>query len=224
MTTRTIRIPWPGRRLAVTAGAAIILALTLVLAGCTSGGGNQAEHAQQNAGVNLLEQNQPLPIFPSSAMRQELIQIEAIQALGTPTTTFFFPPGQGPGTGAGPIKVCPSQGEPIPNTASLSNPLQMQGNGNGNIAVSQMDPNGTYAPASSSGTYVLCVTPSGGVKLTYWEGDVFAESGTAVWNASTRQIEDTGPSRLPACTRQTATAGDGTGLKDGTSYYHCTKT
>jgi len=223
MTTRTIRIPWPGRRMTLALAALSATALAVTTAGCTSANGNNTEHAQQIAGVNLLEQNQPLPIFGTSAMRQELIQIEAIQALGTPTTTFFFPPGQGPGTGAGPIKTCPSQGEPIPNTASLSNPHQVASNGNGAV-IDQMDPNGTYAPASSSGTYVLCVTPGGGVKLTYWEGDVFAESGTAVWNATTRQIEDAGPSQLPACTRQVAASGDGSGVSAGTSYYHCTKT
>lgn len=133
----------------------------------------------------------------------------------------------GPGiAGSKPFKVCPNQGEPIPNTVSLSNPHQpYQGpvNTDGGDVVDQMDPNGTYAPTSSSGTYVLCLTPSGGTKLTYWEGDVFAESGAAVWDSTTTSITDIGPSGLPVCTVETAHKGDGSGVNDGTKYYHCVK-
>jgi len=198
------------------------------VAACTSSSnGNAAESTAQQAGTNLIEQNQPLPIFPTSAYRLNAITIEAIQALGTPTTTFFFPPGMGPGVaGSKPFKTCPSQGEPVPNTTSLSNPLQPY-NGpqttDGGIAVAQMDPNGTYAPTSSSGTYVLCVTSSGTPKLTYWEGDVFTESGAAVWDSATASITDVGPSELPVCTVEVAHAGDGSGVKAGTRYYHCVK-
>jgi hypothetical protein len=219
-----IHLTIPGR---VKRGAVLVLAalgLVAILAACTSSSnGNAAEHAAQGASTNLLETNQPLPIFPSSAMRGELITIEAIEALGSPTTTFFFPPGAGPSSGAKPIKTCASDGEPVPNTASLSNPLQLTGNGNGNISVAQMDPNGTYAPTSSSGTFVLCDTAGGGTKLTYWEGDVYAESGTAVWNTGTSSIQDVGPSELPVCTVKSSDGNDGTGLKSGQTYYHCVK-
>lgn len=208
--------------------AALVGTAGISVAACTSSNnGNAAEGAAQQAGTNLLEQNQPLPIFATSQYRYETIEIEAIQALGSPTTTFFFPPGMGPGIpGSKPFKVCPSQGEPIPNTVSLSNPLQPY-NGNqttdGGDVVDQMDPNGTYAPSSSSGTYVLCLTAAGSTKLTYWEGDVFAESGAAVWDQTSASITDIGPSELPVCTIEVAHAGDGTGAKAGTKYYHCVK-
>ena len=209
--------------------AAVVMAVLLAvgIGACTnSGGGNAAEGAAQGASTNLLEQNQPLPIFPTSALRQNLIEIEAIQSLGSPTTTFFFPPGGSPNSGAAPIASCPSQGEPIPNTASLSNPHKpYQGpiTTDGGIAVDQMDPNGIYAPTSSSGTYVLCVTSSGGVALHYWEGDVYTTSGSAVWNAATHEVQQVGPSQLPVCTVKQAADGDGTGLKAGSPYYHCVK-
>ena len=204
---------------------AALLALGLV--GCTGGGGgNAAEGNTQNQDTNLLEQNQPLPVFPTSQLRQNLIEIEAIQSLGTPTTTFFFPPGASASSGTTPIAVCPSQGEPIPNTVSLSNPHKpYQGpiTTDGGDVVDQMDPNGTYAPASSSGTYVLCVGANGQVVLHYWEGDVYTVSGTAVWDAATHSVQQVGPSQMPVCTILHAQDGDGTGLKAGTAYYHCAK-
>lgn len=212
---------------ALAAGALVIVAGASVAACTSTSNGNAAEGVAQQAGTNLIEQNQPLPIFPTSQYRYETIEVEAIQALGSPTTTFFFPPGMGPGVaGSKPFKVCPSQGEPIPNTTSLSNPLQPY-NGpqttDGGAVVGQMDPNGTYAPTSSSGTYVLCLTASGSSKLTYWEGDVYAESGAAVWDQTSASITDIGPSELPVCTVEVAHAGDGSGVKAGTRYYHCVK-
>lgn len=214
--------------------AVIGIALMLSTASACSGGssnGNASEGAAQQAGTSLVEQNQPLPIFPTSAYRLELIVIEAIQALGTPTTAFFFPEGttvvnvNGKQTfSAPPMKTCGAQGEPIPNTASLSNPqAPYQGSintGPDDPVVGQMDPNGVYTPQSSSGTYVLCVSTTGGLKLTYWEGPVFDESGSAIWSDTTG-ITDVGPSALPACTVLTARAGDRTGLTAGARYYHC---
>lgn len=198
-------------------GAAIALTVT----GCSNQNGNVTEHNDQLAGTNLLVNNQPPPIFGTSAIRQEVIEIEAIEALGSPTTTFFYPPGASPATGAKPFKSCPSEGEPIPNTTSLTNPTQVAPGHD--VPIDQMDPNGIYTPTASSGTFVLCLTPGGGTKLTYWEGDVFAESGAAVYDAATAQIVDVGPSQLPVCTLNTSNGSDGTGLQDGTRYYHCVK-
>ncbi len=196
-----------------------VAALLVGVAACTTTpNANNVEHAQANAGIDLILSNQPVPIFPTSAIRGELVQIEAIEALGTPTTTFFFPPGTPPGKGVSPVKTCASQGEPVPNTASLTNPLQATSGGE---VVGQADPNGTYTPQASSGTFVLCVTPGGGTKLTYWEGDVFTESGAAAWNTSTGQIDDIGPSQLPICTKQVSN-GTG-GIPNNTAYYHCVK-
>jgi hypothetical protein len=217
-----------------TAALFIGLASTLAGCGCSSGSSTQAnavatEGSQAAAGINLILQNQPVPIFDSSAMRAEMVTIEAIQALGSPTTAFFFPPGQGPGVaGSHPFKSCPAEGEPIPNTASLDNPLQgtqiTSGTaGNSSVAIDQMDPNGTYVPASSTGTYVLCDNANGSYTLTYWEGDVYDQTGTAVWDQSTLMVNTVGPDELPVCVVVHATAHDGTDLQVGTPYYHCTK-
>jgi hypothetical protein len=220
-------------RAAIGVAAGVPLLLCCAFSCGNSSNGNAAESSAQGTDTSLQEQNQPLPIFPTSAYRQELIEIEAIEALGSPTTTFFFPPNSVVVTSSGtkflapPIKMCSSQGEPVPNTASLSNPLQVvtqdsSGNGiQGSAVVGQMDPNGGYVPNSSTGTDVLCDAANGGSRLAYWEGDVYAESGTAVWS-DTEGIVDVGPSALPVCVIRVAVGGDGSGVKAGTRYYHCT--
>jgi hypothetical protein len=206
----------------LTAAAAVILFIFTGASACSSGSGQaqSTESGQAAAGINLILSNQPVPIFPTSELRRNLTEVEAIQALGTPTTSFFFAPGAATaGPGAHPIKVCTSQGEPIHATDELSNPQQTAGYQN-DTTIGQMDPNGIYA-GDSSGTYVLCLDASGTAKMAYWEGDVETESGTAVWNSTTGMIQDVGPSQLPVCSLKTAQSGDGTNLKAGTSYYHC---
>ncbi len=197
-----------------------ITALALAAACTHPGNANNIEHAQANAGLDLILSNQPVPIFPSSALRQNLIEVEAIQALGTPTTSFFFPEGTTIVSGkftAPPFKSCASQGEPIHATDNLTNPQQVTSGGE---VVGQADPNGIYS-GPSAGTYVLCDTPYGTAKMAYWEGPVFAESGAAVWNAATGQLDDVGPSQLPVCVKETSNGSDGSGLAAGIAYFHC---
>lgn len=218
----------PGWRLssAVTIVIAAAIAVPAAIA-CTTPNANNTEHQAANSGVNLLLQNQPVPIFATSELRQNMIEVEAIQALGAPTTTFFFPEGTTvvnvsgkPAYSAPPFKVCPSQGEPIHATDSLTNPLQVTSGGE---VVGQMDPNGTYQ-GPNNGTYVLCLTASGNKKMSYWEGPVETESGVSVWNQDGgpgNQIQDIGPSQLPVCAKHVAQDGDGSGVQAGTEYYHC---
>lgn len=207
---------------AVTAAGVLVAGLSL--AACSGApNSNSVEHSAANAGIDLLLTNQPVPIFPTSALRANAIEVEAIQALGSPTTSFFFPEGTVIVNGkysAPPFKICPSQGEPIHSTDSVTNPEQVTTN---NAVVQQMDPNGIY-PGVSSGTNVLCVKANGQPEMSYWEGPVETESGAAIWNPDGgpgQQIVDIGPSKLPVCTLMHATSGDGTKLPDGTTYYHC---
>lgn len=206
---------------AAAALAAVVVMATM--AACTTQNANNTEHQAANSGVNLLLASQPVPIFPTSELRQNMIEVEAIQALGTPTTSFFFPEGTtvvGGKYTAPPFKVCPSQGEPIHATDSLTNPTQVTTSG---AVVDQMDPNGVYS-GPNSGTYILCVTASGGKKMSYWEGPVETETGVAIWNQDGgpgNQIQDVGPSQLPVCVKKTAHTGDGSGIQDNTEYFHC---
>lgn len=83
--------------------SALLIAAGLVtsLAACTSGSSpndatnaaSSAEAQQAGAGLDLIFTNQPDPVFPTSAWREQLMEVEATEALGTPTTAFFFPPG-----------------------------------------------------------------------------------------------------------------------------------
>ncbi len=219
------------------AAAGIALAACLLTAGCTSGdtstadntaNANTAETANAGAGLDLIFTNQPAPIFATSAYRQQLIEVEAVEALGTPTTEFFFPPGWN-GSNSHPFKVCTAQGLPIPNSTSLTNPEEIVqdpfGGGyqmnNGGIDKPQADPIGVYAPTTGLGTYVTCLGKGGTLNVTEWEGDVFSESAPAIWNSSTQMVQDIGPGALPVCTLMTSRKGDHSGVPAGTTYEHC---
>lgn len=220
---------------------AILFAFALIagLAACSSSDNSQpvdqtsaaasSEAANAGAGLDLIFTNQPAPVFATSAYRQEFIEIEAVEALGTPTTAFFFPPGWA-GNGSHPFKVCPAQGLPIPNSTQLDNPSEIvqdpYGGGyrlnNGGLVKPQADPVGVYTPTTGTGTYVSCVGKGGSLDASYWEGDVFAESAPAIWNTTEGMIQDIGPARLPQCTAVTASATyNPLKLQLGTSYEHC---
>lgn len=184
------------KTLAVGGGIAGAAVLAVSLAACTAGGsvsaGQQQENRQQSADTNSLEANQPIPHFNYSQIRQTLIDAETISADGTQTTSFFFQMGN-----QDPVYSCPSLGEPVANSASLSNPSQAQWNTSGTNTVAsavtgQMDPDGVYAPSSSSGTYVICIGSSGKKYLQYWEGNVLTVSAGAEWDESTHSVKVTG--------------------------------
>lgn len=168
--------------------AAVIAAASL--AGCTgsSSNGQQQENQQQQQDTTSLETSQPIPHYDYSQIRQTLIDAETISANGTQTTSFFFQMGD-----PDPVYSCPSLGEPVANTAQLSNPQQpYQGpvdTGADDPVVGQMDPDGIYAPTSSTGTYVICVNSAGQKYLQYWEGDVMTVSAAAEWNSATHSLQ-----------------------------------
>lgn len=220
------------------AAAGVTLAACLIVAGCTSSGtgtannntakANAAETANAGAGLDLIFTNQPAPVFATSAYRQQLIEVEAVEALGTPTTEFFFPPGWN-GSGSHPFKVCTAQGLPLPNSTSLTNPEEIvqdpYGGGyqlnNGGIDKPQADPIGVYAPTTGTGTFVTCLGKGGTLDVTESEADVFSESAPAIWNQSEQMVQDIGPGELPICTLTTSHAGDHSGIKAGVTYEHC---
>jgi hypothetical protein len=166
--------------------------LLLTLTACDGyPSGDRVEAGQQADITGALVGHQPIPdVGGYSQMRQNLIEIERAEALGVQTTSFMFNRAS-----PDPIQSCPSIGVPIPNTASLSNPHQVVwGNGGGSGVVDQMDPNGIYVPASSSGTFVQCVGPDGHVAPAYAEGEVQSVFGPATWDRATHSIVLTGPS------------------------------
>lgn len=169
--------------------AAAILAVSVAACTASSSNGQQQENRQQQNDTTSLEASQPIPHYNWSQIRQTAIDAENIAANGAQTTSFFFQMGD-----QDPVFSCPSIGMPVPNTAELSNPDQVvtqdaNGNGiSGSATIGQMDPDGIYAPSSSSGTYVICVNASGAKYLMYWEGDVMTAAAGAEWDAAKHQI------------------------------------
>lgn len=192
------------RLAAVVAAAGIVLSV----AACASSGpsapsGTSQESNTSNQDLNTYEQAQPAPHFNYSVIRQELTSIEASQALGENTTSFFFG-GGAIGKGNGPIFSCPSVGQPVANTAELTNPQkvvedQNVGQYGTGLTIGNIDPNGIYPPTNSTGTNVMCRNSKGADYLVYWEGFVMAVNGSAYWDAATGQVVPTGAVNMPSC-------------------------
>ena len=177
-------------RKTIAGGIAAVAIAALSLTACTQSGntGQAAENQAQQHDTTSLVNDQPIPHFNYSQIRQTLIDAETIAADGTQTTSFFFQMGL-----PDPVFTCPSLGMPVANTAQLSNPQQVVGTGNSNaVTTGQMDPYGIYAPAASTGTYVICVNSSGARYLEYWEGDVMTVTSAATWNKTTHTITVSG--------------------------------
>jgi hypothetical protein len=198
------------KKIILAIAGAVVLALGLAACSHASNpSGQQQENQQQQSDTNTYETNQPIPHFQYSDYRQTAISVEAIQALGEQTTSFFFNLGV-----RNPIFSCPSLGSPFPNTAELSNPDQVENDGypqgGAAVTIGQMDPNGVYSPSSSSGTYVICVNARGQQYAQYWEGDVDSVSGPATWDDATGQIVVTGQPTMPKCAVTATTTASGT--------------
>lgn len=187
-------------RKTIPAAMATIAIVIIALAGCTSG--NPSGAVQEQRDSNNIEKtfllNQPPPHFSHSDIRATAISIEAIQALGEQTTSFFFNQGV-----KNPIFSCPSLGEPVASTTQITNQQQVESlavphSQGAAVTIGNMDPNGIYA-GDSTGTYVLCVNASGTPYAQYWEGFVDSVSGPARWDAAKGQIIVTGAPTMPTC-------------------------
>lgn len=177
--------------------ALVASVLTLSACGYTPTA-NDREANQQEASDAQQAINQPTPAFNFSQWRQNLIEIETAEAKGVQTTSFIM----GTQVNPDPIMVCPSVGVPLPISASLTNPEQLdsryinQGGGTGGNWVSgtvgQKDPNGVYM-GTGAGTFVICIGADGAALPVYAEGDVHTVFGPAVWDYTKHAIKITGP-------------------------------
>lgn len=172
----------------------ITLAAITLLAALTAGCTQESEALREDreaaeANLNRLNDTQPVPEFPWTQIRQNLIEINRAQAETTQTTSFFFNMGV-----VGPISSCPSIGFPIPTTAQLTNPKQAAraGRDGSRFVVDQAEQTGIYT-GDSTGTYVICVNAQGDAFAQYWEGFVATVSGPAEWDSDTQQIRLVGP-------------------------------
>jgi hypothetical protein len=161
--------------------AAVPVAFLVVgLAACgghSSTSGQKSENAQQSQDTTNLESSQPLPTVYYSQERANLEDIELAEVNDVRTTSFVLG-----NNGDVLIYSCPSIGFGIPDSASLSNPEQVVGLGNYNaVTTGQMDPTGIYAPASSAGTWLICLTASGQPYINRFEPNVSTIGGPASW-------------------------------------------
>ena len=179
-----------------------VLGLSACGGGVSSGSGNEQEAAQQQKDTTAIEFAEPLPEFGSSTLRQELIDIEATEALGIRSTTFATSQN---GTL---MWSCPSIGLPVPVTDQLSNPDQVvsgYGGGSNNgyalATIGQMDPDGVYK-GESTGTDVICLYANGQPYTHYAEEYADAVTASAHWVANPpdgQHIVVTGAPDMPDC-------------------------
>jgi hypothetical protein len=158
----------------------LLAVLTIfALSGCSANNAVTNDSKVTNDQLQTYQANQPVPHFDWSQYRQTVIDVETAEVNGVATTTFMM------NFGVDPISSCPSIGFPVASTAQLTNPEQItyanlpMGSEVGTI--SQAEPNGVYT-GTSSGTYVVCVSPAGAKYIVYWEGAVFTLGGPAHWD------------------------------------------
>jgi hypothetical protein len=172
----------------------IIAMAVVVLAACSGQSNNRqaSVRSDQNASANALatlQNNQPVPNFNYSQLRQNVIDIQKMLAGTTPTTTFMFNMGV-----PDPVNSCPSIGFPIAATTELTNPLQTDktsaGDG-GSAVIAQVDPTGVYQ-GDTTGTYIVCLDANGKGFASYWEGFVYAVAGPAKWDPAAHAVVLTG--------------------------------
>lgn len=158
--------------------ASLLATSGLIVVGCTTRPSSiTADQRSTNSQLDRYQKNQPIPASDWSQYRQTIIDVELAQIHGVATTSFFFNLGT-----PNPVKTCPSIGFPVPTTAQLTNPDQVVSAPNSQAAaIAQAEPNGAYS-GDSTGTYVVCVAPNGTKYISYWEGDVETEGGSAHWD------------------------------------------
>lgn len=199
---------------AIAVAGAVVLSCTACWgSGTAATDGNARESAQQAYDTTSLEATIPLPYYPFSQIRMDLVDIEAINALGIQSTAFFFVPGIDH-----PVFTCVATGVPVPATDQLSNPNQVEWRYNGADGVAsavtgQMEPTGIYA-GDTTGTNNLCNDPARAKQfLGYDEAYTVALTARAHWDTTAKMIVVDGDPVMPVCHVQTRTVGknsDGT--------------
>lgn len=156
-----------------TIAAAIAVAAAFTLTACEGSRSEESKVAEQQ--LEQFLQSQPIPIFNSSQLRQNLIDIETAQANATITTSFFFNLGI-----PDPVHVCPSIGFPIPGTFQLTAPEKGVWSAGDDFALPQLEANGVYT-GDTSATTVICIDSEGRGYAHWWEGFVSTVAGPAEW-------------------------------------------
>jgi hypothetical protein len=145
----------------------VILAvlLSLILSSCMNNASSQ-ESSQVNQQQQQYIVSQPLPQFSWSLERHALIEIYKARNSAVSTYTIVYNPYLGIIQ-----SECASYGYPIPGGTQLTNPEQIIFASNV-VTLPQPEPNGTFSPPTSAGTYVLCRNEDGTASPIYFEDNV----------------------------------------------------
>lgn len=133
--------------------------------------------------MSAFSKSQPVPVFPYSQERENVIDILTARASAIPTTSFAMHAGS-----PDPIHICSSIGFAIPHTTQLTSPDQVVDRTNGDVVIAQAEPVGTFT-GDTDATHVVCVDANGRAYDDYWEGDVNTVTGPAEWNYELHRIE-----------------------------------
>lgn len=171
----------------ITIAVISIAAFTAASCAPTDDNARESEESISSEALTQYLESQPIPVFNSSQLRQNLIDIQTAQANATVTTSLFFNEAV-----VDPIHVCPSIGFPIPGTFQLTNPEQkIPGAHGGNISLPQLEATGVYT-GDTAATTVICIDPEGRGYAFYWEGAVSTIVGPATWNSVAKSVDLTG--------------------------------
>lgn len=164
----------------------IVLAglLTAGASSCTaeSSSSTNTDQKVSEAILSDFQKAQPVPKFKYSQYRENLIDIVTAQAQPTPTTSFFFNAGV-----KDPVFWCASVGFPIPGTAQLTNPEQIEDRYEGDVAIPQVEPNGTFT-GETTNTTTICRDANGRGYAVGWEGFTMPITGPAEWDYDKKKV------------------------------------
>ncbi len=149
------------KKIMIVAGLVTVL-LSGVLVACSTP--DQKESNLVRNQQQLYIDSQPPPYFDWSLERQLMTELYKARNRAVSTFSLTWDPYRGKISWS-----CPSIGFPIPGGTQLTNPEQTASN---SVAIPQAEPNGLFSPATSAGTYVMCINSDGTVSPTYVEDNV----------------------------------------------------
>jgi len=151
----------------------LISAFMLLVVGCNY---KPSQTAKDSAAVerqqNQYSKGQPIPSFDYSLEREAVIKLYMLRNKRVLTSTVWR-------SNSGMIEgTCPSMGYGIPYDTSLTNPFKLThkyvNSSTGRISgvVGQAEPNGIFASANTSATWVMCIGNAGNLEPIYVESKV----------------------------------------------------
>lgn len=152
----------------------LVPVVALAVVGMTACDNAQSTSDRQTSEIvgqqqQIYDQGLPLPVYDYSAVRDTLIQINnAIVPDMRPAWFVFSTPG------IGITDSCAGVGAPIPYSTQLTNPQRpYKPDYQDTTALPQPEPDGTYKPDATQGTWVLCDFGNG-IEPVYVEDQVRA--------------------------------------------------